>query len=151
MKDEQKQSILSAAAAIKDFEASDAVNRVRDAQRHYRAALRDLYESRLDASRHVKTVLERVEACLADVERGSALIPWDEANRPAKEESHYAMEQLIAAKVHLELCVASLQVQDFDLDEDVEKDTLCVMDEAREFILELLDDEDERPATAPKF
>jgi len=147
MKD--KQSILSVAAAIKDFETSDAANSVLSAQRHYRAALRDLFESRLDASRQVKNILERVEACLADVERESALIPWDEANRPAKEESHYAMEQLIAAKVHLELCVASLQVQDFD--EDFEKDTLCIMDEAREFILELFDDEDERPETAPKF
>ncbi len=134
-REEHKRSIQGVADTIKDFRTSAHVLKILSAEAAYKKALQQLFESRLEASRHVRGILEQVEDCIDYVEKVSTRIPWDEENKEAKGESHREMEQLIAAKVHLELCVATLQVRDFDLDDGVQKDTLGLMDEAREFLL----------------
>lgn len=152
MKEEHKIAIQVASDAIKAFEASDAVKRILAAQRSYRAALQSLLEARIGASIQVNGILDRVEDCLKAMKEESAKIPWDEENRPKKDESLEEISELIFARTKLELCVAGLQIRDFDLDEDIEKDTLCIMDEAREALSVLAGESDEgEPVARPQF
>lgn len=141
MEGEQRQAILAVANDMSAFEKSGAVNNILSAQRHYRAALRDLFESRLEASRYVQSFVDRLEGCIQDEVRVSGTVSWD--NKAYKDASMALISELLNAKLRLELCAAGLRVKDFDLDEDIEKDTLCIMDEAREYLVDLAGEEDD--------